>query len=173
MKFWIWCWYYNVTVPFTRLVPTLRSRSLDRWPESMTPQHHNNKLTWSWQPFFGALGCTSAIVFTCFGAAYGTAKAGVGVCGMAVLRPDLIVRSASLPSSPSSTSTNSDGQTSSPSSWLVLLLSMAWSFPSWLQMIWISVCLCILVSFSLVLVLPLVWLVWLLGMSSFCLCLYL
>ncbi|OXV10179.1 hypothetical protein Egran_02060 [Elaphomyces granulatus] len=43
-------------------------------------------------PFFGALGCTSAIVFTCFGAAYGTAKAGVGVCGMAVLRPDLIVR---------------------------------------------------------------------------------
>ncbi|RAQ49613.1 vacuolar ATP synthase 16 kDa proteolipid subunit [Aspergillus flavus] len=43
-------------------------------------------------PFFGALGCTSAIVFTCFGAAYGTAKAGVGVCGMAVLRPDLIVK---------------------------------------------------------------------------------
>ncbi|KAI5300869.1 H(+)-transporting V0 sector ATPase subunit c [Ascosphaera pollenicola] len=43
-------------------------------------------------PFFGALGCTSAIVFTCFGAAYGTAKAGVGVCSTAVLRPDLIVR---------------------------------------------------------------------------------
>ncbi|PYI10291.1 vacuolar ATP synthase 16 kDa proteolipid subunit [Aspergillus sclerotiicarbonarius CBS 121057] len=43
-------------------------------------------------PFFGALGCTSAIVFTCFGAAYGTAKAGVGVCSMAVLRPDLIVK---------------------------------------------------------------------------------
>ncbi|KAL1960449.1 hypothetical protein VTO42DRAFT_7748 [Malbranchea cinnamomea] len=43
-------------------------------------------------PFFGALGCTSAIVFTCFGAAYGTAKAGVGVCSTAVLRPDLIVK---------------------------------------------------------------------------------
>ncbi|KAL2863624.1 H(+)-transporting V0 sector ATPase subunit c [Aspergillus lucknowensis] len=43
-------------------------------------------------PFFGSLGCTSAIVFTCFGAAYGTAKAGVGVCSMAVLRPDLIVK---------------------------------------------------------------------------------
>ncbi|KAJ5439740.1 uncharacterized protein N7458_010738 [Penicillium daleae] len=43
-------------------------------------------------PFFGALGCTSAIVFTCFGAAYGTAKAGVGVCSMGVLRPDLIVK---------------------------------------------------------------------------------
>lgn len=47
-------------------------------------------------PFFGALGCTSAIVFTCFGAAYGTAKAGVGVCSMAVLRPDLIVKSTSI-----------------------------------------------------------------------------
>ncbi|KAI5287963.1 H(+)-transporting V0 sector ATPase subunit c [Ascosphaera aggregata] len=50
---------------------------------------------WGWlnlAPFFGALGCTSAIVFTCFGAAYGTAKAGVGVCSTAVLRPDLIVR---------------------------------------------------------------------------------
>jgi hypothetical protein len=45
------------------------------------------------QPFFGAMGCTSAIVFTCFGAAYGTAKAGVGISSMGVLRPDLIVKS--------------------------------------------------------------------------------
>lgn len=43
-------------------------------------------------PFFGAIGCTSAIVFTSFGAAYGTAKAGVGICSMGVLRPDLIVK---------------------------------------------------------------------------------
>merc|ERR1712169_101746 len=42
-------------------------------------------------PFFGAMGCTSAIVFTCFGAAYGTAKSGVGIAAMGVLRPDLIV----------------------------------------------------------------------------------
>ncbi len=42
------------------------------------------------------MGCTSAIVFTCFGAAYGTAKAGVGVSAMGVLRPDLIVKSASF-----------------------------------------------------------------------------
>lgn len=42
------------------------------------------------------MGCTSAIVFTCFGAAYGTAKAGVGVSAMGVLRPDLIVKSTSL-----------------------------------------------------------------------------
>jgi len=44
------------------------------------------------------MGCTSAIVFTCFGAAYGTAKAGVGVSAMGVLRPDLIVKSTSPPS---------------------------------------------------------------------------
>lgn len=44
------------------------------------------------------MGCTSAIVFTCFGAAYGTAKSGVGIAAMGVLRPDLIVKSrASLP----------------------------------------------------------------------------
>ena len=40
------------------------------------------------------MGCTSAIVFTCFGAAYGTAKSGVGISAMGVLRPDLIVKSA-------------------------------------------------------------------------------
>jgi V-type H+-transporting ATPase proteolipid subunit len=38
------------------------------------------------------MGCTSAIVFTCFGAAYGTAKSGVGITSMGVLRPDLIVK---------------------------------------------------------------------------------
>jgi len=44
------------------------------------------------QPFFGAMGCASAIIFACFGAAYGTAKAGVGISAMGVLRPDLIVK---------------------------------------------------------------------------------
>ncbi|KAI9884551.1 MAG: H(+)-transporting V0 sector ATPase subunit c [Watsoniomyces obsoletus] len=43
-------------------------------------------------PFFGAMGCASAIIFTCFGAAYGTAKSGVGISAMGVLRPDLIVK---------------------------------------------------------------------------------
>lgn len=47
------------------------------------------------QPFFGALGCASAIIFTSFGAAYGTAKSGVGVCTSGILRPDLIVKSMS------------------------------------------------------------------------------
>ncbi|ODV89233.1 hypothetical protein CANCADRAFT_58216 [Tortispora caseinolytica NRRL Y-17796] len=43
-------------------------------------------------PFFGSLGCTAAIVFTSFGAAYGTAKAGVGICAATVIRPDMLVR---------------------------------------------------------------------------------
>ncbi|EER43754.1 vacuolar ATP synthase proteolipid subunit [Histoplasma ohiense] len=43
-------------------------------------------------PFFGVMGCACAIVFTCLGAAYGTAKSGVGVCATSVLRPDLMVK---------------------------------------------------------------------------------
>ncbi|KAK9762818.1 vacuolar ATPase V0 domain subunit c [Basidiobolus ranarum] len=43
-------------------------------------------------PFFGAMGCASAIVFASFGAAYGTAKSGVGLSAMGVLRPDLVMR---------------------------------------------------------------------------------
>lgn len=39
------------------------------------------------------MGCTAAIVFTCLGASYGTAKSGVGIAAMGVLRPDLIVKS--------------------------------------------------------------------------------
>ncbi|AET37612.1 H(+)-transporting V0 sector ATPase subunit c Ecym_1379 [Eremothecium cymbalariae DBVPG len=43
-------------------------------------------------PFFGAIGCAAAIIFTSFGAAYGTAKSGVGVCATGVLRPDLLFK---------------------------------------------------------------------------------
>ncbi|KAI8823068.1 V-ATPase proteolipid subunit C-like domain-containing protein [Fimicolochytrium jonesii] len=45
-----------------------------------------------YSPFFGAMGCTAAIVFTCFGAAYGTAKSGVGISIMGVMRPELIMK---------------------------------------------------------------------------------
>ena len=44
------------------------------------------------QPFFSALGCVSAIVFSSFGAAYGTAKSSVGTFSSGILRPDLGVR---------------------------------------------------------------------------------
>jgi len=44
-------------------------------------------------PFFGVLGSASAIIFTSLGAAYGTAKSGVGISAMAIMRPDLIMKS--------------------------------------------------------------------------------
>ncbi|KAI8925786.1 V-ATPase proteolipid subunit C-like domain-containing protein [Entophlyctis helioformis] len=47
----------------------------------------------SYSPFFGAMGCTASIVFSCFGAAYGTAKSGVGISAMGVMRPELILKS--------------------------------------------------------------------------------
>merc|ERR1712023_408244 len=43
--------------------------------------------------FFGFMGVTSAIVFANLGAAYGTAKSGVGISSMGVLKPDLIMKS--------------------------------------------------------------------------------
>merc|ERR1712086_1084955 len=43
--------------------------------------------------FFGFMGVTSAIVFANFGAAYGTAKSGVGISSMGVMRPDMVMRS--------------------------------------------------------------------------------
>merc|ERR1711998_423112 len=41
----------------------------------------------------GFMGVTSAIVFANLGAAYGTAKSGVGISSMGVMRPDLVMRS--------------------------------------------------------------------------------
>ena len=43
-------------------------------------------------PFFGVMGCVAAVAFTCFGAAYGTAKSGVGISAMGVMRPELIMK---------------------------------------------------------------------------------
>ncbi|OSX68896.1 hypothetical protein BU14_2119s0001 [Porphyra umbilicalis] len=43
-------------------------------------------------PFFGFMGAASALVFSNLGAAYGTAKSGVGVSHMGVLRPELVMR---------------------------------------------------------------------------------
>ena len=43
--------------------------------------------------FFGYMGVTSALVFANLGAAYGTAKSGVGICAMGVLKPDKIIKS--------------------------------------------------------------------------------
>jgi ATP synthase proteolipid subunit len=45
------------------------------------------------QYFFGYLGVASALVFANLGAAYGSARAGVGICTMGVLKPELIMKS--------------------------------------------------------------------------------
>ena len=43
--------------------------------------------------FFGFMGVTTAVVFANLGAAYGTAKSGVGICSMGVMRPDMVMKS--------------------------------------------------------------------------------
>ena len=43
--------------------------------------------------FFGWMGCAAAIVLSNVGAAYGTAKSGIGVGAMGVTRPKLIFKS--------------------------------------------------------------------------------
>ncbi|CUV03993.1 vacuolar ATP synthetase subunit [Cryptosporidium parvum Iowa II] len=43
--------------------------------------------------FFGFLGIAGCLIFANLGAAYGIAKSGVGISSMAVMRPDLIMRS--------------------------------------------------------------------------------
>ncbi|CEG49706.1 hypothetical protein Pcac1_g10836 [Phytophthora cactorum] len=42
--------------------------------------------------FFGFMGVASALVFANLGAAYGTAKSGVGIASMGVMRPELAMR---------------------------------------------------------------------------------
>ncbi|XP_035222981.1 V-type proton ATPase 16 kDa proteolipid subunit-like [Stegodyphus dumicola] len=43
--------------------------------------------------FFGVMGATMAMSFSALGAAYGTAKSGIGISAMAVRRPELIMKS--------------------------------------------------------------------------------
>ncbi|KIM96995.1 hypothetical protein OIDMADRAFT_105863 [Oidiodendron maius Zn] len=44
-------------------------------------------------PFFGMAGVASAMIFGCAGAAYGTAKSGIGIVGAGTFRPEIIMRS--------------------------------------------------------------------------------
>ena len=43
--------------------------------------------------FYGFMGVAAALIFANLGAAYGTAKAGVGICSMGILKPDKIIKS--------------------------------------------------------------------------------
>ena len=42
--------------------------------------------------FYGFMGIAAALIFANLGAAYGTAKAGVGICTMGILKPDKIIK---------------------------------------------------------------------------------
>ncbi|KAJ5672592.1 vacuolar ATPase proteolipid subunit C [Penicillium longicatenatum] len=44
-------------------------------------------------PFLSFAGIASAMIFGCAGAAYGTAKSGIGIAGVGSYRPDLIMKS--------------------------------------------------------------------------------
>ncbi|VDD77104.1 unnamed protein product [Mesocestoides corti] len=44
-------------------------------------------------PFFGILGTSASMIFCAMGAAYGTAKASMGISCMALRKPDLIMKS--------------------------------------------------------------------------------
>ncbi|KAF2834576.1 vacuolar ATP synthase-like protein 16 kDa proteolipid subunit [Patellaria atrata CBS 101060] len=50
-------------------------------------------LTPKFAPFFGMGGIAFAMIFGCIGAAYGTAKSGIGIAGVGTYRPDLIMKS--------------------------------------------------------------------------------
>jgi len=43
-------------------------------------------------PFFGFMGVSSALVFANLGAAYGTAKSGVGISSMGVMNPEAVMK---------------------------------------------------------------------------------
>ncbi|XP_014551857.1 hypothetical protein COCVIDRAFT_30656 [Bipolaris victoriae FI3] len=60
---------------------------------SITGTMSSNELAPSFAPFFGMSGIAFAMIFGCAGAAYGTAKAGIGIAGIGTYRPDLIMKS--------------------------------------------------------------------------------
>ncbi|GFP59316.1 V-type proton ATPase 16 kDa proteolipid subunit 2 [Trichoderma asperellum] len=43
-------------------------------------------------PFIGMGGIAAAMIFGSIGAAYGTAKSGIGIAGVGTFRPDLIMK---------------------------------------------------------------------------------
>ena len=42
--------------------------------------------------FYGYLGIACALVFANLGAAYGTAKSGIGICAMGIMKPTSIIK---------------------------------------------------------------------------------
>ena len=59
---------------------------------SSIPQNEN-EIAPKFAPFVGMAGIAAAMIFGCVGAAFGTAKSGIGIAGVGVFRPDLIMKS--------------------------------------------------------------------------------
>ncbi|KAG7291754.1 v-type proton ATPase 16 kDa proteolipid subunit 2 [Staphylotrichum longicolle] len=51
-----------------------------------------SELSPKFAPFIGMGGIAAAMIFGCMGAAYGTAKSGIGIAGVGTFRPDLIMK---------------------------------------------------------------------------------
>lgn len=73
--------------------------NLDRWLAPLPPHPASSprKLTPPpkspvYASFFGALGCATAIIFTVFGASYGTAKSSIAIFSCGILRPDRLMQ---------------------------------------------------------------------------------
>ncbi|CAK7206797.1 v-type proton ATPase 16 kDa proteolipid subunit 2 [Sporothrix eucalyptigena] len=52
----------------------------------------DSELSPKFAPFFGMAGIASAMILGSMGAAYGTAKSGIGIAGVGTFRPDLIMK---------------------------------------------------------------------------------
>ena len=59
----------------------------------MSEVDHLNDAILASRYFYGYMGVASALVLANLGAAYGTAKSGVGICALGVIKPDAIVKS--------------------------------------------------------------------------------
>merc|ERR1712212_1289308 len=69
-------------IPF--LSPISMSNRMSDFPSEARPLY---------APFFSVMGATSAMIFSGMGAAYGTAKSGVGIAAMAIMKPERIMKS--------------------------------------------------------------------------------
>ncbi|PVH33675.1 hypothetical protein PAHAL_8G043600 [Panicum hallii] len=88
------------SLPFLPTPPRRRGRPETEQPHREGEEQRNRERKMSsafsgdeTAPFFGFLGAAAALVFSCMGAAYGTAKSGVGVASMGVMRPELVMKS--------------------------------------------------------------------------------
>nr|POF22257.1 v-type proton atpase 16 kda proteolipid subunit 2 [Quercus suber] len=80
-------WGIQITLPF-RIPPTTPNTT-----GRPTMAELKDVLDPKFAPFLGMGGIAFAMIFGCMGAAYGTAKSGIGIAGVGTFRSDLIMKS--------------------------------------------------------------------------------